>query len=281
MSGSCFACSGSMRERPGSRLKMDSLLRFHTSLLFLLLMVTIPADALAGGPFGPPRSLAGKGGGLHTAIGYWYDEDIYEGDTTFRMASHQLYSEAGYGGRLWDAYVRLGISDLEISDGFRSSTLSTTTDKRDFEENTDYTATAGAKAFYPFSELAGLGFFMQGSYWLRDATDEVGVINAGVPARSEVRVQNFWDIYGGFALEVSVWSAKFYLGPYLYYSEAKVSASEAVAGLPLTGADTLRKKSKYGGVAGLEAPLTRGFRVNIEGHYAERFSGGAAVTYSY
>ncbi len=270
-----------MRGGPGGRLKIGSLPRFHTSLMFLLLMLTIPADALAGGPFGPPHSLAGKGGGLHTGIGYWYDEDIYEGDTTFRMTAHQLYSEAGYGGRIWDAYVRLGLSDLEIADGFRSSTPSTTTDKRDFEENADYTATVGAKGFYPFSEFAGLGFFLQGSYWLRDASDEVQVINVGVPAQSEVRVHNFWDVYGGFALEVSVWSAKFYLGPYLYYSEAKVSASEAVAGLPLTSTDTLRNKSGYGGVAGLEAPLTRGFRVNIEGHYAERFSGGAAVTYSY
>jgi hypothetical protein len=45
--------------------------------------------------------------------------------------------------------------------------------------------------------------------------------------------------------------------------------------------DTIRNKSIVGGFTGLDIPLAKGFRLNVEGQFADRFSVGAAVTYTY
>ncbi len=75
---------------------------------------------------------------------------------------------------------------------------------------------------------------------------------------------------------------KIYLGPYLHYSEFKVSPSADVAGVALaSGETTLRNKTGFGGFAGIEVPLGKGFRLNLEGQYTERLSAGAAVLYLY
>ena len=36
-----------------------------------------------------------------------------------------------------------------------------------------------------------------------------------------------------------------------------------------------------GGFAGIDIPLAKGFRLNVEGQYSDRFSAGAAVSYTY
>jgi hypothetical protein len=75
---------------------------------------------------------------------------------------------------------------------------------------------------------------------------------------------------------------KMYIGPYVHYSELKVSPSADVAGIALaSGETTMKNKTVLGGFAGIEVPLAKGFRLNLEGQYTERLSAGAAVLYVY
>ena len=75
---------------------------------------------------------------------------------------------------------------------------------------------------------------------------------------------------------------KMYIGPYVHYSEFKVSPSADVAGVAFaSGETTLKNKTGFGGFTGIEVPLAKGFRLNLEGQYAERLSVGAAVLYVY
>ncbi len=251
----------------------------------LLMLFFIPGPAVAGGLFGPPQSLSREDGGLNTAVGYGYHEDKFENDGTYVIRQNQIYSQVGYGGarHLWEVYGRIGIADLEIDDAFRSEANATTSSKDDFEENEKFFGTLGAKVFYLLGKSFGVGAFLQGTYFFSGFTDEVSGRLNGNPYSTELKVKDLWDITSGIGFSATVpYGIVLYAGPYVHYSEAKVSASHHISGIPLTEEDdTLRNKTVLGGYAGISVPLGKGFCLNAEGQYSERFSVGIAVTYAY
>ena len=246
--------------------------------------LAIHGVAAASGLFGPPQSISKATEGLHTGIGYWYHEDNYKTGADYVIRQNQLYSEVGYGSKnYWDIYARVGISDLNVSSAFSSTSAATITFKNDFEENMNYFGTVGAKGFYPFSKTFGIGAFIQGTYYFRDFTDTVSGTQNGAPFTLELRMKDLWDVNFGIGFQATVpYGIRMYLGPYVYYSEASVSPSTNVTGLELaSGEMTIKNKTWLGGFAGIEVPLAKGFRLNGEGRYSERLSAGVAVTYSY
>jgi hypothetical protein len=247
------------------------------------LILTVNGTAAAGGPFGPPEPISRAAGGLHTGIGYWYDEDKYKNETEHTTRQNQVYSEVGYGAQNWEIYGRIGGSDLKILDAFSSAQASTTTSKNDFEDNWKVFGTLGAKGFYPFNKTFGIGGFMQGSYYFSDFTDEVSGTQNGVPFTAKLKVENLWDVNFGIGFQATVpYGIKLYIGPYAYYSEAKASLSANIPGLNFeTGGVTIKNETNVGGFTGIDLPLARGFHLNVEGQYSARFSVGAAITYSY
>jgi hypothetical protein len=253
-------------------------------VLSLFIFLAVRGVAAAGGLFGPPQSISKDAGGLHTGIGYWYHEDRYNAGADYVTRQNQLYSEVGYGTKnYWDIYVRVGISDLNVSGAFSSTSAATITSKNDFEENTDYFGTFGTKYFYPFGKTFGIGAFAQGTYYFRDFMDDVSGTRNGAPFITELRIKDLWDVNFGIGFQATIpCGMKVYLGPYVYYSEARVASSTNVTGLSLaSGETTMKNKTSMGGFTGIELPLAKGFRLNVEGQYAERLSAGAAVTFSY
>ena len=229
----------------------------------LFVLCLISPDVTAAGLFGAPQTISRETGGLNTAIGYRYHEDTYEKGSDLKFRQNEIYSQASYGGRnTWEIYGRVGISDLNIADVFR--------------ENETVFATLGGKAFYPISGKVGIGAFVQGTYYLNDFTDKVG-------RHKEIKVQDLWDVNAGIALQAALpYGTKLYAGPYLYYSEAELLLSSGVSDLGYAAGNFyIKNKSNAGVFAGLDIPLAKGFRLNVEGQYAERFSTGAAVSYTY
>lgn len=253
-------------------------------MLILFLIVIASGRAAAGGPFGPPQPIVKEAGGLHTGIGYWFHEDKYTNGTEQVTRQNQVYSELGYGSRNgWEVTGRVGMSDLKLIDAFSSSTAATATSKNDFEEHGKFFSTLGAKGFYPFNKTFGMGTFIQGSYYFSDFTDTVSGTRNGVPFSVELRIKNLWDVNFGMGFQATVpYDIKMYIGPYVHYSELKVSPSANVAGVAFaSGETTMKNKTCFGGFTGIEVPLAKGFRLNLEGQYTERFSVGAAVLYVY
>jgi len=250
------------------------------SVLFLFACQT---PVSAADRFGAPQPVARETGGLHTAIGYSYLEDKYEKGREYVVRRNQIYSELGYGARNWDAYGRIGISELRINDFFRSTALSTTTSRDDFTDQWNLFGTLGVKGFYPLSDLFGVGAFVQGSYYFRDFNDSVWGTRGGVPYHAEVKLKDLWDVNFGLAFQATIpGGIRLYAGPYLYYSEGRISPSSNIPGVAFSeGGRTLKNETILGGFAGTDVPLGRGFRLNLEGQYSERLSVGAAVTYSY
>ena len=197
---------------------------------------------------------------------------------------NEIYSQAAYGAsRIWEIYARVGVADLDIADIFISTDSATTTDRNNFEENGKIFGTLGAKAFYPVNKIFGVGAFVQGTYYFKDFNDEVAGVSSGTSFRAEMEVENLWEVNCGIGLQATLpRDIKFYAGPFIYYSEATMALSSDIPGLAYsTQKESVENKSIVGGFAGLDIPLTKGFRLNIEGQFSERFSAGAAISYTY
>jgi hypothetical protein len=55
-----------------------------------------------------------------------------------------------------------------------------------------------------------------------------------------------------------------------------------IPGLEYSAGDvSIKNKTMLGGFTGLDIPLIKGFHLNIEGQFSDRFSAGAAVSYTY
>jgi len=234
--------------------------------------------------FGPPQTVSEKPGGLNTAIGYRWHEDKFKSHTDYIFKQNQVYSQVSYGAQnIWEIYGRVGIADLKIADAFRSANTSTIASKKDMEENWKFFCTLGAKAFYPFNNIFGIGAFIQGTYNFSNFTDESTIRSNGITYLADLKIENLWDVNFGAALQATVpLGIKLYLGPYISYSEAKASLSKDLPGIEWGKAKILmQNKSRAGGFAGADIPLAKGFRMNVEGQYAKRLSFGAAITYAY
>ncbi|MGV8059839.1 MAG: hypothetical protein AB2L12_17740 [Smithellaceae bacterium] len=248
------------------------------------MILTFNGTAAASGLFGPPQTISSQAGGLNTAIAYSYHEDNLKNGSEHIFRQNQVYSQVSYGGKnLWEIYGRIGVSDLAISDIFKSSNVATITSNSDFTENWKFFGTLGAKGFLPINRIFGIGAFVQGSYYFNNFTGDVAGTNAGAPFAADLKVQNMWDVNFGIGFQATVpYGVKLYAGPYIYYSEAKVCLSANIPGLEIgTENILLKNKTIAGGFFGADIPLGKGFHLNVEGQYSERFSCGAAVSYTY
>jgi hypothetical protein len=257
--------------------------RLRIILLAAFILFAVQGMAAADGLFGPPQSISRETGGLQTGIGYWYHEDKYKNDTEWVTRQNQIYSHLGYGTKTWEIYGRVGVSDLKILDAFRSRPGPAATSKNDFEDNGEFFGTLGAKGFYPFNKTFGIGAFVQGSYYFADFSDDVSGSSNGATFRASLTVKNLWDINGGIGFQATVpFGIKLYIGPCASYAEGKASLSQNIPGLKFeTDEVTIKNTTNLGGFAGLDIPLAKGFHLNMEGQFSERFSVGAVVTYSY
>jgi len=253
-------------------------------MICFFMLCLMPATILGGGPFGAPEAVSRAAGGLHTAFGYRFDQVQYENSIEIWMRQNQIYSEAGYGFKKYaDIYARLGIADFAIRDVFRSTSSDTIPDKNDFKDRWSFFGTLGVKGFYPVTDFFGVGIFVQGTYFFESFHDDISGVAGGSPFTSELKFKNLWDVCAGGGLQVSIPPGiKIYAGPYGYYSEVKAYPRSRIAGLPFpAGHARMKSTNNWGGYGGLMLPLGKGFQLNVEGQYAERFSAGAAVTYTY
>jgi hypothetical protein len=257
--------------------------RLKGILISVFLLLAVQGKAAGGGLFGPPQSISKEAGGLNTGIGYGVHEDKYKNGTELVFRQNQIYSQLGYGTQTWELYGRIGISDLKILDAFRSTQGSTATFKNYFQDNGEFFGALGAKGFYPFNKTFGIGAFVQGSYYFNDFSDSVSGSLNGVPFRANLKVKDLWEVHLGMGFQATVpYGIKLYIGPTISYSEAKASLSQNIPGLKFqTGEVSIKNTTHLGGLTGVDLPLAKGFHLNVEGQYSEKFSIWAAVTYSY
>jgi hypothetical protein len=252
--------------------------------LTVLLIFSINTTAAAAGLFGAPQTVSKEAGGLNTAIGYWYHEDTYTNDTDHIIRQNEIYSQVAYGAKnIWEISARIGVSDMKILGVFSSTDTFTTTNKNDFADNRKFFGTLGAKGFYPINKTFGIGPFIQGTYYFSKFTDGVAGNSGSRSFATDLKVDNLWDVNFGVGFQATIpYGIKLYAGPYIYYSEAKVSLAANIPSLEYAAGNvSIKNKSIAGGFAGIDIPLAKGFLLNVEAQFSDRFSSGAAVTYIY
>lgn len=266
-------------------MKKEILLKYFSCVaLTVLLIFSMNTTAVAAGLFGAPQTASKEAGGLNTAIGYWYHEDTYTNDTDHVIRQNEIYSQVAYGAKnIWEISARIGASDLKMIDVFSSTDTFTSTNKNDFADNRKFFGTLGAKGFYLINETFGIGVLIQGTYYFNKFTDGVAGNSGSRPFATDLKVDNLWDVNFSVGFQATIpYGIKLYAGPYIYYSEAKVSLSANIPGLEYAAGNvSIKNKSIAGGFAGIDIPLAKGFRLNVEAQYSDRFSSGAAVTYIY
>ncbi len=234
--------------------------------------------------FGPPQSISRQEWGLNTSFGYWYQENKFKDSSEYTFRHNELYSQVAYGGNnFWEIYGRIGASGLKIFDAFVPVSLSTGTTGVDFKENWKFFGTLGAKGFLPVNKVFGIGAFLQGTYYFNNFTSEIYGTASGSPFTVDLKIRNMWNVNLGIGIQAAVpYCIKLYAGTYVYYSETKANISGNIPGLQFDIYDTLLKnKSWAGGFIGADIPIAKGFHLNIEGQYSDRYSMGASVSYRY
>jgi hypothetical protein len=258
--------------------------KFPVIVLTLLLVFMISPAAGAAGLFGAPQTVSREQGGLNTAIGYRYHQDVFENGADYKIRQNEVYSQAAYGAKnIWEIYARVGVADMKMVDIFRPADYDIETGKNNFEENWKLSGTLGVKAFYPMNKIFGVGAFVQGTYYFNDFTDKVSGTSLGEPFTTYLKMKNLWDINFGIGLQATLpCGTRLYAGPYIYYSEADISWSSNISGPGYSMEDfSVKNKTVVGGYAGADIPLVKRFRLNVEGQFADEFSAGAAVSYTY
>jgi len=251
-----------------------------TGLIFFM----ICSQSMASGLFGPLQTVSREQGGLNTAIGYLYHEDTYKDGKSYKIEQNEIYTQAGYGANnIWEVFARIGLSDMTMPGLFASSDHFVETSKDDFEENWKFFGSLGAKAFYPINAQYGIGAFLQGTYYASNFSDTGSITSGGTPVRTEIKVKRLWDADLGIGFQDKLrCGTKLYAGPYLYYSDAKISQASDLYGNEFGSKEySVSNRSLVGAFAGADIPLRKGFRLNLEGQYADKFSFGAAVSYTY
>lgn len=257
--------------------------KFNTAAAVFLIIFLMPGAVLADGLFGPPQPISRKDGGLHTAVGYWHYEDKFKDGGDYLLKQNQIYTHAGYGARdLWEIYGRLGAADMKLENAFSPSAGATTVSHTNLNDTwNNFFGTLGGKLFYPYNQIFGVGAFLQGTYYINYFSDGVSGTRGGAPYNAGLKIKNMWDLDFGVGGQMSVAETRFYLGPYFHHAEANASPAPAVTGLQFASDTTIKNKSSVGVFAGIDAPLGRGFRFNIEAHYCEELSIGAGVSFTY
>lgn len=233
--------------------------------------------------FAPPELTTVGETGLRTAIGYWRFQDRLKKDDEFSLRQNRCYSEMGYGSHdTWSIYGRLGVADLKITGVFLPGGPLTEVSDDDLEDEWNLFGTIGVRGIYHLTRFFGFGAYFEGSYSFGDFDQTVTGRSLTGPFHFRLTAKHLWEINMGFsARTTSRRGIKFEVGPHFHYAQAKLHPSAYVVGMPVTADMTLDNDRKIGGFATVEIPFYKGFSLTLEGRYAERFSGGMAVTFDY
>jgi hypothetical protein len=245
--------------------------------------------ANAAGLFGSPEPTA-QAGKLSIGVGYLNYLDKWEPDDRsflifpifwdeMEVRQNQIYVQASYGFvKNWEFYLRLGGADVKVEDAFFGL--------QDFEDDFKFSGTVGIKGlFYKKDNYFGIGPFLQATALLQDYEDEISgyviVNNSIFPATFKLEYQNALMVDGGVAFFLKYNDVSLYGGPFYSWGETEVEGKVSAMGISVSDSTDYEEKNNFGGFLGLRVYLGEGFNLEVEGQLKNKFSFGAALTYSF
>lgn len=275
----------------------------------LLMVFVLPAGHVTyAGNFGPPEPITNKGK-ASLGVGYFHLSEILNPSGVLdsrnksfirqhEIQRNQQYLQAGYGLiENWEAYLRVGGSDLKIDNAFPLAARNGSSDI--FKNSFSPFGTFGVKGLLYDGSYFGIGPFFQASLFpsYQDKTRYRGIdpaceahqpIICGplfITDRSdELKVKNPWDVNLGIGLQTKVYGVTLYGGPFAYWTGYKARFNiKSTEGNSLFDKTHYREKNNFGGFVGLRAPLpwVEGVHAEVEGQFKNKASFGISLHYSF
>lgn len=217
--------------------------RFHLMAISLAFLLITSTPALAA-QFGPAQPVTNQGE-LSVGVGFLYHQADWE--RNLDVTQTRVYAQLSYGLlRNWEIYGQLGAADLEIDN----------TPVRDFSDGFRPFAGGGIRGLLVERRPVTLGAFVQGAVFseFKDGNR---------------RVEDQYEINGGFALQTVLEGAILYGGPFFYLHRSDVT----VPGF----SGRVDEDGNLGGFIGIRWPLKNGTAIELEAQVKTKASVGGAL----
>jgi len=247
--------------------------------LFCIALVLLSGFSPAfANSFGPVKPTAKPGRisqeiGVSHFIGEWSGNDETFDDTT--VEQNRIHVQAGYGfDGNWEAYLRAGVADVELQEGFSVDDSGMQDDLKPF-------ASLGVKGLFFRSKNFHVGAFAQASLYSDYKDRKTVELIPGQLVKEELLLKDFWDASAGIAFQVEKGGFDLYFGPMFYVSRATLEAEATILSLNTkeTFSTDYQEKEYIGSFFGLSIPVSTYGEIVFEGQYESRLSLGTSYVF--
>ena len=229
-----------------------------SALYLAILLMFISAVPASAGVLGPANPENGKGFSLGT--GLFFTRGEYEGKFKFDQLQGFGQINVGFSDN-FGFYLRGGASDLDIQDAFLDGK---------FEDGYRPFGTLGVKALLYNPKPIGLGFVLEGTYFM-DHRDQG---TRGDNPFSQIIFRNEYEINGAIVIQTVIEGGTLYGGPLFYYRKSDL----LIDGFK----DSIEEASNFGGLIGVSWPLMKGgLTFDLEAQFKTKISYGGSVNFSF
>lgn len=138
----------------------------------------------------------------------------------------------------------------------------------------------GFKGILWENKTFSIGPIFQANYYSKYKDSVVGV-SGGTAYTVEYEAKDNWDVNLAVAVQAKFNGFTFYAGPFVYWKNSKISFDVTGGGATAGDAVKYESENNVGGFGGVRVPVTKNISFELEGQFTNRFSGGAAVVYSF
>lgn len=244
---------------------------------FSFLLIVSPASA---GYLGALEPLA-KDASVSLGAGYSFLSSKVQFDTSdeFIMDQNQVYAQLSAAYRNAEGYIRVGGSDMKLKEVFATSLPGVTLSgfDSDFKDNGQRAFIAGgAKYKFDITPYISLGPSVQFSYFDEHRDETTGTVN-GVQRTQALRIKGAYRFDAAGFLQLNLRPVYLYAGPFIYWFRSHDVESSSLRGL----GTKMKESGNFGGAGGIRLKLFDALNIEIEAQYAERFSAGGLISYSF
>lgn len=238
-------------------------------ICIIAVFACMSAVAAYAGQYGSPEPVAQPGKGS-IGIGYGYTSGRWEPDDSLNFSEiktmqDQFYVQGSFSPvKNWEAYIRLGGTNLRIDD------MGAGVER--FRDEMKPFGSIGIRGLAYNTGGFGIGPFIQAS--LSSKLDDSVSTPIG-PVTVEFKKP--WDVSGGLAFYMKHEGVSLFGGPFFYIAQADMDMSAT----GYSASAEYEEKGHVGGYAGVRLPLGGGFSIEAEGILRSRLSVGAVLSYSF
>jgi hypothetical protein len=238
-------------------------------LLAIGIVFVVATTAHAVSLFGPAEPAA-EPGKFSSGVGYFYYDDFWKNNGSFRILQNQLFAEGSYSFyKGVEVFMRFGGADAQLPDLSPDSP---------FKDNMKPYGGIGARGvLYKFNPQFDIGGSLYVDRVWSDYVESVtplGVVKLKAPWSANFALLGEWTPYKVFVL---------YGGPKFFYGASTEDTRTLMNGMAVDSSRSIRTDSLVGGVLGTRFAILgiEQLKLGLELQFTNRVSVGGMASYSF